>query len=216
MGSRHAAMGRFPKARVTAMNPAMIDLAFDISGGTLPTTYPFALWAELVRHMPRLADNESVGVLPLRAAENDGEVLLPKRAKLVLRTPSTLSEEMMANLTGQRLDLGGIPMQLGTGKTRPLTPHPTVHAQQVASTEDEVPFMESVRAQLDEMGIACNLICGMRRTIGVKELSIHGYSLVVHGLKPEASLLLQSNGLGKGRCFGCGIFLPYKVISGLE
>lgn len=194
----------------------MIDLAFDISGGTLPSTYPFALWAELVRHVPQLANNESVGVLPLRVAESDGEVLLPKRAKLVLRIPSTLSEELMTKLTGKRLDLADIPMQLGTGKTRPITPYPTLHAQQVASTEDEVPFMESVRAQLDEMGIACNLICGMRRTIGVKELSIHGYSLVVHGLKPEASLHLQSRGLGKGRCFGCGIFLPYKAISGLE
>lgn len=195
---------------------AMIDLVFDISGRTLPSTYPFALWAELVRHVPQLADNESVGVLPLRVAENDGEVLLPKRAKLVLRIPSMLSEELMTKLTGKRLDLAGIPMQLGTGKTRPITPYPTLHARQVASTEDEGPFMENVRAQLDEMGIACNLICGMRRTIGMEGLSIHGYSLVVHDLKPEASLRLQSNGLGKGRCFGCGIFLPYKAISGLE
>lgn len=198
------------------MQPTMIDLAFDISGGTLPSTYPFALWTELVRHVPQLADNASVGVLPLRAAESDGDVLLPKRAKLVLRIPMALSEELMTNLAGQRLDLGGIPMQLGMGKTRPIIPYPTLHAQQIASTEDEASFMESVRAQLDEMGITCNLICGMRRTIGVKELSIHGYSLVAHDLKPEASLRLQSNGLGVGRCFGCGIFLPYKVISGLS
>lgn len=203
-------------ARVTAMQPAMIDLAFDISGGTLPSTYPFALWTELVRHVPQLAHNDSVGVLPLRAAESDGNVLLPKRAKLVLRIPMTLAEKLATNLSGQRLDLAGIPMQLGTGKTRPIAPYPTVHAQQVASTEDEGPFMEGVRARLDEMGIACRLICGMRRTIGGEGLSIHGYSLVVHDLKPEASLRLQSNGLGMGRCFGCGIFLPYKVISGLS
>ena len=193
----------------------MIDLAFDIRGGTLPSTYPFALWTELVRHVPQLVDNESVGVLPLRAAESDGEMLLPKRAKLVLRIPMTLSEALMTKLNGQRLDLCGIPMQLGTGKTRQIAPYPTVHAQQVASTEGEEHFMESVRAQLDEMGIACNLICGMRRTIGGDGLSIHGYSLVVHDLKPEASLRLQSSGLGKERCFGCGIFLPYKVISNL-
>jgi len=194
----------------------MIDLAFDISGGTLPLTYPFALWTELVRHVPQLADNESIGVLPLRAAESESGVLLSKRSKLVLRIPMKLSEELMTKLTGKLLDLCGIPIQLGTGKTRQIAPYPTLHAQQVASTEDEEPFMESVRAQLDEMFIACNLICGMRRTIGAKELSIHGYSLVVHALKPEASLRLQSYGLGKGRCFGCGIFLPYKVIPALE
>ena len=198
------------------MQSAMIDLAFDISGGTLPPTYPFALWAELVRHVPQLADNESIGVLPLRAAESGGDVLLSKRSKLVLRIPIKLSEELMTKLTGKLLDLCGIPMQLGAGKTRQIAPYPTLHARQVASTEDEEPFMESVRAQLDEMFIACSLICGMRRTIGAKDLSIHGYSLVVHALKPEASLRLQSFGLGKGRCFGCGIFLPYKVIPALE
>jgi hypothetical protein len=39
---------------------------------------------------------------------------------------------------------------------------------------------------------------------------------VVHDLKPEASILLQCAGMGEGRQFGCGIFMPYKVISDLE
>jgi hypothetical protein len=46
--------------------------------------------------------------------------------------------------------------------------------------------------------------------------AIKGRSLVLHDLNPEGSLSVQYIGLGKGRHLGCGIFVPYKVISGLE
>ena len=70
--------------------------------------------------------------------------------------------------------------------------------------------------RLDELGVAGKLICGKRVTVNDGQRSIHGYSLVLHDLKPEASLLLQYAGLGVDRQFGCGIFVPYKVITGLS
>lgn len=196
-------------------NPDMLDLVFDISGATPPVNYPFALWTALTALAPLLAKEESAGVLPFRLADH-ATGPLPKRAKLVLRIPATLSEELTASLSGQRLELTETSMQLGAGKTRLLTPYSTVHAQQVATDEDELPFMEGVRARLAEMNIACSLICGMRRQIGDEAQSIRGYSLVVHDLKPDASLRLQYRGLGEARRYGCGIFVPYKVISGLN
>jgi len=39
---------------------------------------------------------------------------------------------------------------------------------------------------------------------------------VIHDLKPEASLRLQYTGLGSDRRYGCGVFVPYKVITGLD
>ena len=86
----------------------------------------------------------------------------------------------------------------------------------MASAGDEVLFMGGIDARLSEMGIAGKLICGKRRTINGDRQTIHGYSLVVHDLKPEASVQLQYAGLGEARQFGCGIFVPYKVISGLS
>ena len=77
-------------------------------------------------------------------------------------------------------------------------------------------FVENINTQLGEMGIKGKLICGRRRTIGDDSQSMQGFSLVVHDLKAEASLHLQFVGLGTGRQFGCGIFVPYKVISGLS
>ncbi|MDO8464514.1 MAG: type I-MYXAN CRISPR-associated protein Cas6/Cmx6 [Gallionella sp.] len=199
---------------MTATHSAMIDMAFDASGETLPSGYPFALWAELAQRVPQLANDESVGVLPLRTAESGEDILLPKRAKLVLRLPQILMQAAAA-LSGARLDISGSALRLGACQSRQMQSHPTLHAQLVTGTNDEVAFMEEVRTSLSIMGIEAGLICGRRKTLADDRHSLTGYSLVVHDLKPEASLRLQADGLGEGRRFGCGIFLPYKVISGL-
>lgn len=193
---------------------AMIDIAFGVSGETLPSGYPFALWAELAQRVPQLADDDSVGVLPLRAAESGEDMLLPRRAKLVLRLPQTLMQTAAA-LAGARLDISGSALQLGAGQPRQMQPHPTLHAQLVTGADDEVEFLEEMRVTLSAMGIEAGLICGRHKTLADDSHSLAGYSLVVHDLKPEASLRLQSEGVGGSRHFGCGIFLPYKVISGL-
>lgn len=189
-------------------------MVFDLGGGTLPTDYPFALWEALVRHVPQLAGEKSVGVLPLRAAENNEGMLLPKRAKLVLRLPLALAARAAA-LSGQQLDVAENTLQLGKGKLRAIQPYPTLHAQLVTGASDEALFMEDIKTQLSKMGIAAGLICGKRRALTGAQQSIHGYSLVIHDLKPEASLQLQYAGLGENCQFGCGIFVPYKAISGL-
>lgn len=196
--------------------PEMIDMVFDLDGSTLSAAYPFALWAALTRCAPQLAEEKLAGVLPLRTAESNEGMLLPKRAKLILRLPVMLAEYAAAALSGKKLDVTGeSAMQLGQCKPRPILPAPTVHAQLVTGAGDEILFTNGVNARLSEMGIAGKLICGKRGALADDRQSIQGYSLVVHDLKPEASLLLQYAGLGENRQFGCGIFVPHKVISGL-
>ena len=194
----------------------MIDLVFDLEGSTLPASYRVALWDALLRLAPRLAEEKRVGVLPLRSAENSQDTLLAKRSKLVVRVPSTLAESASASLTGQQIDISGSTIRIGSAKARTIQPYPTIHAQQVTGSDNEVLFVEDIRNQMAELGVAGKLICGKRFTVNDGERSIHGYSLVLHDLKPEASLLLQYAGLGVDRQFGCGIFVPYKVITGLS
>lgn len=194
---------------------AMIDVVFDAGGDTLPAAYPFALWQALLHHVPALDAEALAGVLPLRTAESEAGRLLPRRAKLVLRLPPALAERAAA-LSGQQLDLGGSVLRLGAPRLREIQPYPTLHAHLVVGGEDEVEFMREVSASLEELGVEGKLICGMRTSMAGPEHVLHGYSLVVHDLKPEASLRLQYSGLGAGRRFGCGIFVPYKAITGLE
>jgi CRISPR-associated protein Cas6 len=193
----------------------MVDVVFDISGESVPVNYPFALWSELVRFVPELESESSVGVLPLRTTGSDCGMLLPKRAKLVVRLPRSLAGKM-ASLSGQELDLGGSSLKIGNAKLREIQPHSTIHAHLVAGNTDEVVFVENVSARLADLGITASLICGRQSSLLDGEQCIQGFSLVIHDLKPEDSLRLQYNGLGGDRKFGCGIFVPYKAISDLN
>jgi len=195
--------------------PEMVDVVFDISGDSVPVNYPFALWSELVRFVPELESEPSVGVLPLRTTGSDCGMLLPKRAKLAVRLPRSLAGQM-ASLSGQELDLCGSNLKIGNARLREIQPHSTIHAHLVAGNKDEVVFVENVSARLADLGIAASLICGRQSSLLDGEQCIHGFSLVIHDLKPEDSLRLQYNGLGGDRKFGCGVFVPYKAISDLN
>jgi CRISPR-associated protein Cas6 len=193
----------------------MIDVVFELRGETLPVAYQHALWNELIRLVPELGDDENVGVIPLRAVESKEGMLLPKRSRLVLRLPQELAA-IASGLVQQQLNVAGSALQLGSCRTRAMLHYPTLHAQLVTGAEDETVFVREVESALDAMGVVAKLICGQHRTQTVGERSVSGYSLVLHDLNLEDSLRVQYRGLGKERQFGCGIFVPYKVISGLE
>jgi CRISPR-associated protein Cas6 len=194
---------------VTQNIPEMIDITFDLGGGVLPADYAFALWEALIHHEPLLA--EQVGVLPIRATENEQGLLFSRRSKLVLRLPLTLASTASA-LCGLNLS-PAVEMRLGKSRLRTILPFATLHSQLVEGCQDEALFLEGIHAQLHELGISGRVICGLRRTLGGKMHAIQGYSLVIHDLNPDASLRLQYAGLGQYRQFGCGIFVPFKIIS---
>lgn len=194
--------------------PEMTDLVFGLRGEFVPENYAFALWRELARRLPWLEADEFAGILPLRVAASGGNMLLPQRAKLVLRLAADCVQQGRS-LSGQELDVGGSVLRVGDAVERPLKPHPTLHAQMVESSCDEEVFTAGVTEQLHEMAIDCKLICGKRLTVAGARQMISGYSLVLHDLKPDASLRIQNAGLGGNRRFGCGIFVPHKAISGL-
>ncbi|MBU1215049.1 MAG: type I-MYXAN CRISPR-associated protein Cas6/Cmx6 [Gammaproteobacteria bacterium] len=192
-----------------------IEISFDLHGESIPADYPHKLWEALLRIAPALAESEAVGVIPLRGPNNNGELLLPKRAKLALRLPLALLDAAHT-LSEQELQIGAGTLRLGQGKTREIQPYPTLHAHLVVGPADEVEFMAMVNAALDTLEVRCKLICGRHNTLNIDEQDISGFSLVMHDLTPEDSLRVQYAGMGSGRNLGCGIFVPYKVISGLE
>ncbi len=190
-------------------------MVFEISGVALPAAYPFALWDEISGLIPQLGESESAGIIPLRLAESKEGMLLNRRTKLALRLPRELSE-VAAGLANKQLCVAGNDLSLGACKTRPIQPYPTLHAHLVTGGEDEVAFMADMEADLAAMGVKASLICGIRHQLSDGERVISGYSLVLHDLAAKDSLQVQYAGLGKDRRFGCGIFVPYKVISSLE
>lgn len=194
---------------------AYTDLVFDISAASLPACYPFALWDAISAQVPELQHDERVGVLPLRGAPSGDRLLLSRRSKLVLRVPVELAE-VSSRLAGAELAIDGERVALGAARLRAITHYPTLHAQLAVGCCDEAEFVASVQRHFAENHIDAQIICGMRSALISGTRSLSGYSLVLHDLKPEASVLLQCIGIGEGRKFGCGIFIPYKVITDLE
>jgi CRISPR-associated protein Cas6 len=194
----------------------MVDIAFHLGGVTPPGSYPFALWDEIVRLVPELQGWRQAGILPLQLGTGSVGMQLQKRAKLVMRLPVENSALTTSRLSGQHLAVDGILMRLGQAQQRDIKAYPTIHAHMVAGVADELQFMEDIKRQMDGLGVSGNLICGRLHRLVSDRQSITGFSLVIHDLKPEHSVRLQYAGLGEARRYGCGIFIPYKMISGLN
>lgn len=193
----------------------MTDVIFDLEATLVPNDYPFALWAEIVRTLEWLNEEQNIGILPLRGAPSGENTLLSKRSKLILRVPSARAAET-GNLTGQQLKIGDSVLVVGKSRERELLPATTLHSYMVESSLSEVDFVADMKKRLQKMNISCNLICDKYRKISGVQAELSGFGLVLHDLSPEASLQIQRAGLGGARQYGCGVFVPFKDITGLE
>jgi CRISPR-associated protein Cas6 len=189
------------------------DVVFALAGTSLPAEHAYALWREIVRWLPWFEDEPEAGIHPLRAAPGTGEtVLLARRAKLVLRVPRERLPEALA-LTGRSLAIGA-GLDVGAPVERPLRPWATLHAQRVAlDVVDEVAFADEILRQLATHHVRCEFMTGRRRMQRAGERDIEGYSVVLHGLRPDESLRVQCEGIGADRALGWGIFIPHKSIA---
>ncbi|MBK8738595.1 MAG: type I-MYXAN CRISPR-associated protein Cas6/Cmx6 [Betaproteobacteria bacterium] len=194
-----------------AEHATVVDVLFAIDGTVLPKDHRFVLLGALARALPWLAADAAVGIHPIKAArDDDGRLLLPKRARLVMRMPESQFAAAAA-LTGQALDVGGWPLRVGAASVRALIPHGTLYAYFVtADTDDEQVFLQQAGARLAELGTPCKLVCGKRQDFAAGPRRVAGYSLMLHDLSREHSLLLQQVGLGRDRGLGCGIFVPHR------
>lgn len=193
----------------------MIDIVFDLDGTSVPEGYPFALWSEVVRCLPWLKQENDAGILPLRGSVSGEHLLLSKRTKLVLRVPMEHAAQA-GQLSGKQLKVDGNTLLVGKGKERALQAATTLHSYIVESNLGEIEFLAAMKEKLHEMNIPCNLICDKHRKIRGVNQTLSGFGLVLHDLKPLASLEIQRIGLGGARHFGCGMFVPFKAISGLD
>jgi len=193
----------------------MIDLVFDLDGTSVPDNYPFELWSQISGLMPWLKEIKNAGILPLRGSASGNLTLLSRRTKLILRVPQTHTADTL-KLAGQKINVGGNILVVGKGRERELQAATTLHAYMVESSLAEVEFLADMKKQLESMNVVCNLICDKYRQIKGEKQSLTGFGLVLHDLKPQPSLQIQRTGLGLARQFGCGIFVPFKAITGLE
>lgn len=204
-----------PSAPLTGVEPSAgescVDMAFAVSGGRLPRDHSLALWQALVQAAPWLGDDDTVAVLPIRAASaGDEGLVLQSRSRLLMRLPEARVEAALG-LCGRRLEIAGAPAALGEAKTRALAPHPTLYAHRVAAErDDEESIVEQVKRDLDLLGVNAEFIIGRRTLTRGERGDLAGYSLMLVELPARQSLALQVAGIGAHRGLGFGIFVGHK------
>lgn len=193
---------------------AMIDLVFPLEGRALPRDHRWALAQALSEALPVLADDPLAAVHPIKLVHGSGEpALLSARSRLVLRVSRDGADAASA-LAGRTLELGGHEIHLGTPQPRELLPHTTLYAHFVdagrSDPGDEAGFLAGVGDELANLEVRCQRICGREQLLRGPQHSLHGYSLMLHGLREAAALRVLEQGLGAHRLMGCGVFVPHK------
>lgn len=190
-----------------------VDVVFGLEGTSLPSDHAEALARSVEEWLPWLTQEPAAGIHPLKTAPtSQGLVLVARRARLLLRVPGHRAEASLA-LAGRRLPVGA-GLTTGRGAARELTPSSTLYAARVSSdAKDERAFEDEVSGWLATSGVRCKCIAGRARALGVGGGVRSAFGLALHGLAPEDSLRIQSEGIGPHRHLGCGIFLPHKAIA---
>lgn len=188
-----------------------IDAVFPLEGLALPRDHAQSLQQALSERLSWLGEDNRTGIHPVKVVHGSEEsALLPRRARLLVRVDKQRYDDL-ATLGGADLNIDGHLVHLGTPHPRELEPHSTMYAYRVAAeSSDELPFMAAMIAELAELAIGGERVCGKRHTMVVSGAVLHTFSLMLHQLSPEQSLRLQQHGLGPHRLLGCGIFVPHK------
>ncbi|MFH2130197.1 MAG: type I-MYXAN CRISPR-associated protein Cas6/Cmx6 [bacterium] len=207
-----------------------VDVSFRLSGETIPADHGYELFGALCREYPHLHENVAVGVLPISGRLIGNRLLeITPKSRLVLRC---LAEEIppLIQLSGSTLNLGGNSLRLGAAEVQSLLPRPKLFSRLVIikGFTDPEPFLDAACRQTVEMGVKGKVTLVehadveienrgrlggthspfLRRTICIRDKNIVGFALQISELTAEESILIQENGLGGRRHFGCGVFIP--------
>jgi CRISPR-associated protein Cas6 len=206
----------------------VVDAVFSISCRALPVDHAYALSQAIQRALPWFANEAGAGLHIIhgagsgngwqRPADPRALLLLSHRTKLALRIPKDRVAGASA-LIGQTLDVDGHALHVDKIILRPLSRITTLLSRYVVITagDDEEGFLEAAARQLGTLGIRPKkMLCGLTTPIATPARTLHARSLMIAGLSPRESVLLQQQGLGSERKLGCGMFLPHKDINDLR
>jgi len=205
----------------------IVDAVFAIACPSLPVDHAYALQQAIQDVLPWFAQEPLAGLHTVHGAASgsgwtrpegaDALLQLSHRAKLALRLPRYRLEDAAA-LLGRTLQVAGWPLHVEKMALRPLSRITTLFSRCVVlAAGDETAFVGTASGELGALGISqARMVCGRVTLVATPERTYQARSLMLAGLSPTQSLLLQQSGLGTGRKFGCGLFIPHKDIADLR
>lgn len=214
-------------------NSPCINVSFSLAGKQLPADHGYLVYSAISRSAPSLHGIDWLAIELISGfPAGRGLIALPQYdVTLRLRIPSEHYRDVLT-LAGKRFDIGGHQIRLGLPVARPLEPATSLYARVVTIKKftEADPFMDAVKRKLDSFGVKGRVELPLdeqgryrRRIVTIHGKSVVGFSVAVHDLSDEDSLLLQAgavkvafpdDGAGKWqsifsrRAMGCGFFNP--------
>jgi CRISPR-associated protein Cas6 len=204
----------------------VVDVSFQIDCKHIALDHAHDLSQALLAHLPWLTAEKEAGVHLIHGASTGngwirpGEtdsvdfIYLSRRSRMQLRLPRTRLADVEV-LSGKTLDVGGHAVRVGGYQIKPLTVLGTLFSRYVLVEpgEDEDQFMLRIAAELSGLGITVKkMLCGIGHSFTTPQGAVQTLSIMVADLDPEAAVILQKRGVGRGREMGMGLFLPHKSI----
>ena len=204
----------------------MIDVAFKIQCKTLPYDHACELSKAITNNMPWLLQDKLIGIHTLHGPESGNgwvrsekeEIFLSKRTRLVLRVARTDTDKAK-ELEDSCINVLENDIKIGKSNTKAFLVVRDLICRFVLCDKDqpEEDFLLDIRKELSSHGVPIKkAICGKAKSITINGKNRFTRSLMIADLSKENSILLQDTGVGDGRIFGCGIFLPHKSIDAVS
>jgi len=212
-------------------------VSFSLAGKQLPADHGYFVYSAISRSVSSLHGIDWLAIELISGFPSGrGLIALSERdATLRLRIPADHYRDVLP-LAGKRLDIGGHQIRLGLPVAHSLDPATSLYARVVTIkkfTEAE-PFMDAVKRKLDSFGVNGRVELPLdeqgryrRRIVTIHGKSVVGFSVAVHDLSDEDSLLLQAGAVKarsseddsikwqsifSRRAMGCGIFNPISTV----
>jgi len=208
-----------------------VELSFPVRGTPLPADNGYIVYQAVARAVPWVGEQAQVGlaILPIQGNPHHGFLDLTSVSRLAFRLAAG-DVPMLSPLAGRCLVFGNVTLILGQPAQVDLRPTSSLasafvvaegcrHSDEVqdwlvrqfrALDIGAVPELRLKRFKEQSVttaryGTSCPYV---RRFRQVGESSVVGWEVQVRGLTPEESLRLQETGIGPGRRYGCGVFVP--------
>ena len=206
----------------------IVDVNFKIKCSHLPLDHAHQLSTAIINELPWIAQNQIAGIHLIHGAEsgngwirptNPEEFIYPSRRTLFsLRTPQEKIDDVMS-LEGKSISVCGTSIEFSKPSIRKLSKLTTIFARYVLAeqVEDEEAFLNEMASLLAQKNIQPQkMMSGRAFTMTFPDRTLNSRSLMIDGIEVTESVRLQQEGLGLGRKFGCGIFLPHKGIDAVN
>ncbi len=226
-----------PQPPSRAEQSPCVKVNFPVMGKQLPADHGYLVYSAISRSNPSMHSVDWLAIELISGFPSGrGLIALPDReASLCLRVPAEHYRDVLP-LAGKRLEIGGHQIRLGIPFARPLQSAQSLYARVVTIKKftEAVPFLGAVNRKLDQVGIKGRVELPLdeqgryrRRIVTIHGKSVVGFSVAVHDLNDEDSLLLQAGSVrvvssedGSGewqsifsrRVMGCGIFNPISAV----